>query len=537
MSKLGTTCRFCQSLLNRAIPYSLVAYAVLAINNYIYWTLNKYPNEYREGAGLHLTALLAQGVNPFGNQAPDSFYYMYGFVPAMLAVPFYALTGSEGFLILRIVSLMAIMLTAAVVALSVYKFTNRSFPPLLAGLLMLHTGWATHEIVARPDHVGTLCYVAGAILLAYKRSITSAVVSALLITLTFYSKQYFIVCAGPLFVGALFINWRRGVIFAISLGVALLVTVGLVQFAFPRYFCMVLLSYGATPTVLEHLFLQSREFLVSYWPLILLGGIGLTVTWKSEGQRDEAKHAGTNTARTGSNTSRCVPDKPLCLYWGIQMVFAVLVLMYLGQNPGAVITYFNQFLLLPLIMLSATASQSIIHKWYRAYLLYAVILISLFHTGLRLHFTKKLTEEELHAWERASRHVANARTDIDLRSPLFVQEALKGNLSFFNNGLQAHKWFLETYASLISSQSPLLYLFPAAEKMAQSSEAIIRKTAALPDSETATLVVTDTFLADQEATLLAKGYNMVEELPVRSGSQSWLVRFWRRQVKPSVIGQ
>jgi len=532
-----TVHRSCQGLLNAVIPYALFSYTAVAVYYYILWALNDYPNEYREGAGLHLATLLAEGVNPFGNQAPDAFYYMYGFVPAMLAGPLYALTGSESLVILRLVSLIAILLTAAVVAASVWKFTNRSFPPLLAGLLMLHTGWVTHELVARPDQVGTLFYVAGAILLAYKSTISSAVVSALLITLAFYSKQYFIVCAGPLFIGALFINWRRGVIFATSLGVTLLVTVGLVQFAFPRYFCMVLLSYGATPTSLEHLFLQSREFRVSYWPLFLLCAIGLVAMWKSEGQSAQGKHASTNRVHTESVTSRSVSDKFLCLYWGIQMAFAALVLVYLGQNPGAFVTYFNQFLLMPLIMLSATASQSIIHKWYRVYLLYAVIFVSLFQTGMRLHFTESLTKDELSAWARASRLVADAGANVDLRSPLFVKEALRANLGVFSNGLQAHEWFLETYTSLKSSGSPILYLFPAAKEMAESSEVYVRKSTALLSSGAAALVVTDNFIADQEAVLLAEGYSIVEELPLRSGSQGWLVRFWQKPGEPSAIRQ
>ena len=509
--------------LAKLIPIILAGYAVYAGYYYLNWLTNPYPNEYREAANLHLASLFTRGVNPFGADAPNTFFYMYGFFAGLLNVPFLCLPGCDGLVALRLASLTCLLATAGIVEWYVRRWAPPAWPKWLGFLLVLQTGWITHELIARPDQLGMLLYVCSALVLVCGRGKSTALLAAFLLVLSFYTKQYFILLGAPLFVGAIFTGWQRALAFGLGAGAILLVSFPVVDRVFPYYFSMAVLTYGPTGSEAHsnfwHLRQQIRFWGLTYWPLVLTLLLGcLQLLRKSSSPEHAEVLAPEKSDHDGQRHF---------WFWLLQFVGGGVFLLYLGKNVGAFLTYFNQFLLVAAVILAALSFRYLLSDVVRFFLVLCIIAVSLFHVGRSFQFTMPLTAEEQENWRRAGSLVLQAGENIDLRTPLLAAQAIELDLPFFDNGLHAYEWLRKTHDSLAQSKSPLLTYFSSEELLAKLGEYQTARAKRLASSREL-LIVTDNFGPDKTEEIKGLGYEAFLELPLRSGGQYWQVRFWRK---------
>jgi hypothetical protein len=493
--------------------------------HYFEWLKNPYPNEYREGAGLHATLLFSEGVNPFKEGAPPTFFYMYGFLYPLVASFFYKAVHTNGFLMLRLISISCLVVTSILVALRA-KQMGSAIPSLLIALVILKTGWITHELVGRPDQLAmllsTICYI----LLTGSEKIFATTVAAGLLVLTFYTKQYFFFLGLPMMIGTAFFSLQRALTFGFVAIFLLVVSLICVDLIYPHYFPMTLLSYGAQPLSLKHLFRQTGDFFSNFWPLVFLCVFPLIRSPFSLATRSNTNRLYDTNALSWERM-----DSPNHLkFWSAQLVGGILLLILIGVVPGAWRTYFNQFLLVPLVFIAAALSSS----WRETRLFWlslcTLVIVSLLQVGRSersLYFTPPLTSAERKSWQEATDTALNCGEKIDIRSPLFVKTALENNLRFFQNGLQANEWLDLAYDGLKSRSPKIAQLFRHSETLLAAGKQYNEDRITAAQIGGGFVVCTDNVSIADEELLLHQGYQVFSQQTLRSGRQVWNVKFWR----------
>jgi hypothetical protein len=493
--------------------------------HYLHWLTNPYPNEYREGAGLHAAKLFSDGINPFKEGAPPNFFYMYGFCYPRLAAFFYRVFDVNGFFILRLLSVCSLIATSVVVALRANRMGS-AIPSLLIALVVLKTGWVTHELVGRPDQLAMLFSTLCCLLLTSSEKTVPTILASVFLVLTFYTKQYFFFLGLPLTIGTAFFSLKRALLFGFTTAILFIYSVACVDLMFPHYFSMTLLSYGSQPLSFKHFFKQTGDFISTFWPLIFL----CIFPW--------IRSAFSTPSRSNLSIPAPVPAPPRdeadalkhLKFWSVQLLGGVMLLTLLGIVPGAWRTYFNQFLLVPLIFVAAALSPS----WRETRLfwlsLYAVTFVSLFQLGRSersRYLTPPLTPAERKAWEEATAKVLECGASIDVRSPLFVKTALENNLRFFQNGLQANEWLQTSYDELKLHRPKIAHLFRRSETVLDLGRKYNEARVEAAQRGGNFVVCTDNASIADEELLGRQGFLLFFERPLRSGRQVWNVKFWR----------
>lgn len=513
-----------------AIRILLFLFAISAFGLYAVWLVNPFPNEYREGASLYAVNLMTQGINPFSEQAPESFFYMYGFIGPWMVSLVQRVLGDHGFLCHRLFSLACLTAAALVVEAEARRLSRGRFPRGMAFLLLLPAGWITHELVSRPDNLALLLFVLAATLLNRSRHWYGAVVPAVCILLSFYTKQYFVLMVVPMFVGALLVSWRKALVFGFVFTFLFFPSLVVVKAVFPHYFPMAVLAFGKSPLAWPHLARQCAAFGLFYWPLIVVVGwwaaralprskFTLEGFWNVNGPLMRiTQSAAASSEREGSLAS-----------YAVLLVVNSVLLIPLGANKGAVLTYFYQLLLPPLILLASAAFSRDFR--FRPGLLYCVCFFSVFHMGGFYAFTPPLAAAERQAWREAEALIASAGRSAKLESALFVGPALKNEVACFDCGLFAAEWLSKSYESLQEKRSFLRTLFPSAPDLIERCGSYTSACAETLHSGGFSLVVTDQYRATDDKTLLRLGYTKVKTLRLRSGRQVWPVDFWIRDAR------
>ena len=492
---------------------------------YMVWLLNPFPNEYREGASLFVVRLFTDGNNPFSNESPPSFFYMYGFLGPLAISLLDRAFGDHGFFIHRLLALIWLLGAALVVEFEARRLSEGVLPRWLAFLLMLPAGWISHELISRPDNLALLLFIASSVLLARFSHWSAPVAAAVCILLSFYTKQYFVLMTIPLFIASFLICWRSAFLFGFSFTLLFFPSLYAVNEALPYYFPMALLAFGGTTMDVLHLLKQAAAFGFFYWPLllvILLAGIRWLRLQHNGGHHGFAVAAASLLRSKGRGSA---PSKPqgIAFYFCVFFVNCVL-LMLLGSNTGAVMTYFYQLLLPPLIILAA--STFCVDEKFRQTSLYLICIFSMFHLLGFYSFTSPLTSKEKAQWVKAESFINSHGSNVVLKSPMFVRSALKNEVEHFDCGLYAVDWLKESYNKLHLNRSPLLPFFPSAPELIQRGSEFTTARDLKLMSGACTLVVA-TSVSDIEALQLRQhGFQKADEIHLRTGAQVWPVEFW-----------
>lgn len=194
--------------MNRGTPKILTKLPVILTGIYICIFLSllictvftNAPRELRDAANVAAAQRLAHMQNPYildVNQHFIEYINVYPPLNMLLAAFLHLLTGSNLYKVFYALDFIYIVITATVIACFIKKNFNTSlFVTLLSFSASLTLGWRTGFISTVPDHLGMLICI---ILLLCVHKNKSILLQAVLSILAFYSKQYFLAIAATVF--------------------------------------------------------------------------------------------------------------------------------------------------------------------------------------------------------------------------------------------------------------------------------------------------------------------------------------------------
>lgn len=346
------------------------------------------PLDLYEGTMLLITGIIAEGGNPytraFQPQAADVYPPLYN----MIAAPLSHLFGNN-FQLHRSLSALFILVASVTCALLTWRHCRAWRHALAAGVLWYAALLFYATPVSSTNALGVSLFIL-CLAIPWWRGYSngSLAVALLLGLLSFYAKQYFILCMAILCLYLfLYVSMRRALVLGFSFAAALLASLGAVHLSSPYYLDNTLFAPAASIEGLhmwEILYMQLIFFLRTYLGLLLalalVAGLALY-----DGRARFALASATATA--GRGWSGPLLRQPADLFWFALFWSTMAIVAWLGRNPGNYMTYLFQlmspFLLiaglsavarsrlrpwawLPLLALTGYQSWAILHKDFSA---------------------------------------------------------------------------------------------------------------------------------------------------------------------------
>ncbi len=313
--------------------------------------------EIREAAIPLTTGLILAGGRPYDLSSSPAITNVYGVVYNYLVAPAAKIWGPT-FAVHRLASLVFLLAGAALVY-TLLRRENTSRWLALAGAVFYYlVNTTTYAIVARPDTLGALFYLAVVLLVWPKRdkkppSIAKLVLSAALGVLAFYTKPYFVL-ALALATAVLFVSyrWRWAFYYALGSGFLLIASIPIVLHFWPYYLFEVYTShvYGEIDPP-GFRWLQAQDFLLLHLGLVAVAaGGGMLWIGTALNSRFEAPRAGWRQWWPDAAT--------ICL------VLTLGALARIGGHVGAFRIYWVQ-LVTPFLIL--VALRTVARSEYRQY--------------------------------------------------------------------------------------------------------------------------------------------------------------------------
>jgi hypothetical protein len=523
-----------QTVLSVLVWASMMFFMIWAMIHYAYWIVNPYPNEFREGVALDITHLMRQGINPFSSGVPGSFFYMYGFLNAWVATAGSFIIGSNNYILQRVISVVCAIISGLVIAREVRKRSSSPMYTTLAFLLMLITSWVIIEVNARPDQLGLLLNLLALIGINRIRRAWGLIIPSVLTIAAFYTKQYFLIAGAEIFIFLLLVNKTYAVIYGILTGTLLVGSVLLVNWLYPTYLSMTVLSFGGTESSISHLAIQIRAFGAFYWPLL----IGVTFAFVSLFRHTRISfnlHQWNKPLIVLTNRISKVASRSHTGGWTIYhvtFIVASLTLLLIGSNKGAIFSYFYQLLLPSVIVIGLPAiKEDCPAKWSQP-LLVMLCVCSLIHYNFKHNFTPFLTRAETLSWKTAHAIIDNNKGNkVCLETPIFVDKAIKNKITYYNNGHTDGPVWLGSSWERLMGKNPRAgqCFFSAAPSIIERYNKYYNERITGIENGMFDLVVTAKHIELRGDTSLEKNYALYKTLTLRTGYQSSDYEFWLRR--------
>lgn len=394
--------------------FLLLVYLSRYFFHLFYWIAFPFPIEYQEPNLIGTVDAIRNGFNPYNDFAPHNYRYWYGPIYP------YLISFLDNALFIKNVAITARSFSVLVVlgiAFFIHKGSNflryRNFNFVLIYSILLPLGYNDLEVSSRPDALG-LFFVVVAVALTFntaKQTIFRIWLSSLLIVLTFFTKQYFILCfALPIWK---LTNWKHRLIYLIFLGVNFLI----LAFWFYRYlplsWSMFFFSFlGFTVTKWNVLIDELGLFVEGFWVLLLLGLLQVYTIIKVK--------------------SVIIREQLIQFNFFLYVLTTmILIVLYIGRNDGYTRTYLIQFFL-PILTLIIFWKP--IFKRESLNLLVAILLIGWMNLSLhkgRNHFqnTSLLTffeqQRNFQTLDSVQILARNGNKRIMVYSPIIAQVVLQ----------------------------------------------------------------------------------------------------------------
>ena len=179
-----------------------------------------YPSEYKEAVNIEMIRYILAGKNPYAlsavhEQVPGPIYlYPFGYCYFVAAVA--KLIPVNVVVLSRIISFLCIVFSALLISLIVHKKTHNLCYTLLAFPLIINCHWRGGFAGAMPDDFALFIMILLLYLMMLDIRRGKEILAAFLVAILFYTKQYFIMVAGPLFFYFIFQSKKKALIFSIS---------------------------------------------------------------------------------------------------------------------------------------------------------------------------------------------------------------------------------------------------------------------------------------------------------------------------------
>lgn len=359
-----------------------------------------YPKELLEPSNIMLTNQLLKGKNPYElsilSQEIPGVNYDYAFLGSLIAAAIAKITGCSAVVAHFAISLFSILASAVIGFMIVQRKAKTTVAPCLAALLFMFCHWRFGYISAAPDDLGLLFYILAFYMAASPKIRHKPLMCAVVIALGFYTKQYFVLAAVPIFIYMLLYSRKEALkLFAWTVGINAVVAAA-ITLSWPLYWTKAFLfTYlgtvvgggGALSTVLEQFMYLGVLFAALFGILIFIAVVSLVKLIR-------------NNKRL--RNIRISENDPFVLHV-VTIIVMIGPLCVLGRNDGAFISYFLQLWIPSVAVATVIGIENLDHRSYEniyacIYALMVVITVYFGFHKLPLHI---LTDEEIADWKRA----------------------------------------------------------------------------------------------------------------------------------------
>lgn len=473
------------------------------------------PNEIREGANVAVTQAFSQGINPYRSLTDENglpaVFYMYPVLNNLLGAVIVKITGLSSSLALLLLNFIWTLLTGLLLASVVKRLTNNSYLCTLAFLMGHYCTWRYTNVSAFPDGLGVflMCLI---LYLCVCVKVTGKITALLsfLTVLCFYSKQYTVVVAFPVFLFLLLKGYKKQCgFYLLETAVLFVISALAVYLTMPYYFVeTLLLVSGSADNEWKWAVTQFIKIGKLFFPAFL--GILL---WFFISVR-----------------SRKFKFDYVWISFGIMAV----LLLYFGQNNGAHLSYYLQLWLPSVIILSMQAfnvfADGMRRKWQK-WIIYLVAFFCAVYPAFSLN-TPLLSKEQKGNWRKVM-EIADSSENMLATSQMANYEILNnkylydyGQNQYIFRDEMMNFWEKADKSKLIQT------IFPGLNEFKQVHEGYrTQLLSQLENKEFDVLMLVEDvgFIRDFDDfhRLKVEKYQLVETIEIETGVWNWNLEIWR----------
>ena len=359
-----------------------------------------YPKELLEPSNIMLTNQFLSGKSPYAlsilSQDVPGVNYDYGFLASLIAAGIVKVTGYSAITAHFAISLFSILASGVIGFLIVKDISRTTVAPSIAAILFMFCHWRFGYISAAPDDPGLLFFLLTLYVATCSKIRHKPVICAVGITLCFYTKQYFVLVAIPIFIYMLLYSRKEALKLVIWTAVINALVAGLITAFWPLYWTKAFLfTYlgtvvgggGAVSTLIDQLEYLAVLFAALFVILAVVIIRAIVKLFRSSEKLRVIKIRENDT---------------LALH-ALSAVLMLFPLLVLGRNDGAFLSYFLQLWMPSISVVTLIGIEKIdIQRNETVYLfMYVLFAVSTIYFGfhkLPLHI---LTNEEISDWNRA----------------------------------------------------------------------------------------------------------------------------------------
>lgn len=499
-----------------------------------------YPNEYREVANIFMTQSIVNGENIYSLDVLSGEYpgliYLYGPLNSVIAAAVSLFFPGKVVLVHYVLAFCEMVIAAVLMAKMAYEHTSTFFPASAAFLFTIYCNWRYGYIYAAPDTLGFMLLILFLFILTRKEFLGKPYLAAIIAIASFFTKQYFAVIALTGFLYYLFLPKKNLIKYAVSgIGISAILFV-IIKIKLPLYFTYALCFLKGPGAGAPSQDTNGRIHNASQFSYI--GGIfiflfvfalmHLIVTVYRIVKKEIVLEI--DIKNMNKPVFHFLHDENLDfeMLFCIQMFVALLILYYIGNNPGAFISYHMQLFMPGVIMVGVVAGDNIrlnlpiINKWKIVFLICANLLMcvyTIYRAQPRLLVTK-CAEIDKEYWDELYDIIEEYHDEEIWYNPLGEYPEIYSASYKYNSGMPfvVSERFLEKYNK---SEFSKKYFPHAGEIMKQHLDYRNEVIDKVKNGEYSLIM----YMEDMDAVFTKEDleihYKLLTTLPLKAGSWTW----------------
>lgn len=491
-----------------------------------------YPQEIQEASSVALTNMFLEGKSPYlaasiQYEVPG-INYDYPFFASLLAAAIAAVFKCSAVVAHFVISVISILGSGIIGFFAVKKYSKTTIAPLFAAFLFMLCHWRYGYVSAAPDDLGLLLLMLTLYGAASEKIKYKCVWCSVGITLCFYTKQYFVFVAIPVFVYMLLYSRKEALkLFLITLGMNIAVAT-VITIEWPLYwmraFAFTYIGAGIGGGFKFSTFLDQLNYLI--YTFAGLFAIVVTAIFMAVRKRK----------KTGDTSRKVkVQENDIFALSVVSSIVMIAPLSIIGRNDGALMSYYLQLWVHSVVVVALVCMERmkpeddpvLLHEavYVTAYAAIMALTVYFGFGRLPLH---TLTPEEVANWKKAYEYTAKYSDHGDI----FYSRSLAYDGFARKNGewMCGHEGEVDSEAEghIVNAGIPLEvfpYLRPLVKQNETFRQGLIDKAASHRYS-LITFETEDAFTVFNETVCKECGYKCIDKIELQLGLMTYEVQFY-----------
>lgn len=415
------------SIIPLCIYIGIVAYQIIAYN---------IPVEIRDLSTLRAADAFARGINPYSleeiwasGNTPQ--IYQYTFLQPLIVSLFMRLTGANSLAISVLLNLIYMLISSILVFRLIkdrYKIATIYYIPIICQLFFAYSMFWGHRAVftIRADGLGILIMALLYYLMNKKAEYVELI--AILTTLLFFTKQFYIIIALPVFVCYLLNDHKKAIRYTLECIILGILELIVCQMIFPTYLTSTIYSQFMSAGHSGGLYDLIKNFaliaLRQELPFIIFTIVAGIVLWKA-------------LNKNGKNNGDTIKLDKYEIFVLVSIASSLLALFRIAQNGMDGIKYVNALILIPLNIIVFLLSNRLSNLYKIENIMLLVMLAAVF-LPLQAYKWKPMDRSEMEAWNKIRQYSSMYDADEEyletVASMAFYDDADAMSKGYYDDG-------------------------------------------------------------------------------------------------------